>query len=266
MIGSRQAEGESPRVAIVTGASQGLGAAVALELCRSGCLVYAVSRSGRAPEGASAADRIEPVAVDIADEAALSAFVEQVRADWARVDVLVNNACLYEDAGLHSSREQWRAAVEVNLIAPARLVALCEPLLRAAKGVVVNMGSIGGKNASSTRLLYPSTKAAILHMTRCLAVALAPYGVRVVSVSPGWTWSPALIKLVEGNRARADDVASKVQPLGRVGEAEEVARVVAWAASSAASFVTGADIPVDGGFAALGADRGLSPRDLLGSS
>jgi 3-oxoacyl-[acyl-carrier protein] reductase len=265
MIDSPQPQEHSPRVALVTGASQGLGAAIALELARGGCLVYALSRSGRAPEGAEAAGEIKAVAVDIADEDALSAFVEQVSADHQRVDVLVNNACLYEDAGLNSTREQWRAAVEVNLIAPARLVALCEPLLRAAKGVVVNMGSIGGKNASSARLLYPSTKAAILHMTRCLAAALAPHGVRVVSVSPGWTWSPALINMVEGNRARADNVASKVQPLGRVGDAEEVAQVVAWVASSTASFVTGADIAVDGGFAALGADRGLSPRDLLGS-
>jgi NAD(P)-dependent dehydrogenase (short-subunit alcohol dehydrogenase family) len=128
-------------------------------------------------------------------------------------------------------------------------------------GVVVNMGSAGGKFGAAGRALYPASKAALLQITKNFAVELAPRGIRVVAVSPAWTWSPALAQWAAGSRARADAVGAHFHPLGRVGSGQEVAATVCFLCSQAAAWITGVDIPVDGGFSILGPDRGISPRD-----
>jgi NAD(P)-dependent dehydrogenase (short-subunit alcohol dehydrogenase family) len=137
--------------------------------------------------------------------------------------------------------------------------------LAAQGGAVVNMGSVGGKFGTAGRALYPAAKAAILQLTRNQAASLAPRRVRVNSVSPGWTWSDALSRMAGGDRAYADRVAAPMHPLGRAGDGDDVAQVVLFLCSDAARFVTGADIPVDGGFSMLGPDQGRSARDWFGA-
>jgi NAD(P)-dependent dehydrogenase (short-subunit alcohol dehydrogenase family) len=99
-----------------------------------------------------------------------------------------------------------------------------------------------------------------MHFTRCAAAALAPKGIRVVTVSPGWTWSPPMEEMTRGDRDSADRAGAHVHPLGRVGRMAEVANVVAFACSEEASWVNGCDLPVDGGFSSLGPDQARGPK------
>ena len=99
-----------------------------------------------------------------------------------------------------------------------------------------------------------------MHFTRLAAVALAPRGLRAVTVSPGWTWSPPMAEMAGGDRELADRAGAIVHPLGRVGRMEEVANAVVFAASDRASWINGCDLPVDGGYSALGPDQGRGPR------
>ncbi|MYZ45324.1 glucose 1-dehydrogenase [Schauerella aestuarii] len=249
------------KVAIVTGSTQGLGADIARGLVAAGARVTILGRGTDA--GESLARELGAAAIycaaDIGSDADIARSIDATLKAFGRLDILVNNACVYADRGLASTREEWHHTLDINLISAAIFTQKAAPHLPRG-GVVVNVGSTGGKFGAAGRALYPASKAAILHLTKNFAVELAPLGVRVVSISPAWTWSPALESLAEGSRERADAVGAAVHPLGRVGRGSEVAAAVCFVCSDAASWITGADIPVDGGFSALGPDRGLSPR------
>jgi NAD(P)-dependent dehydrogenase (short-subunit alcohol dehydrogenase family) len=251
----------SPKVAVVSGAAQGLGAEIARGLAAQGARVVLLDVQA-APAQALAAelgDAALAVAADITDDAQVAQAIAQATAHFGRIDILVNCACTYADAGLAASRADWLHTLNVNLVSAALLAQQVAPLLPRG-GVIVNLGSVGGKFGAAGRLLYPASKAALLQLTRSLAATLAPQGVRVVSVSPAWTWGPALAQMAGGDLGRADAVGAQVHPMGRVGRGAEVAAAVAFVCSDAASWITGCDLPVDGGFAMLGPDQGLSPR------
>ncbi|MEX3629177.1 MAG: SDR family oxidoreductase [Burkholderia sp.] len=250
------------KVAIVTGSTQGIGADIARGLAGDGASVLIVGLGAQAGEAIAAS--IGPAArfieTDVTDDAQLDRVLALAVDTFGGLDIVVNNACSYDDAGLASTRAQWARLLDVNLVSAAILAQKAAPLLRRG-GVIVNLGSTGGKFGAAGRALYPASKAALLQFTRNLAVDLAPRGLRAVSVSPAWTWSPSLERLAGGSLALADRVGAALHPLGRVGRGEEVARAVAFLCSDEASWITGADIPVDGGFSMLGPDQGRSPRD-----
>jgi NAD(P)-dependent dehydrogenase (short-subunit alcohol dehydrogenase family) len=164
-----------------------------------------------------------------------------------------------------SSRAQWHRTLGVNLVSAAIFAQKVLPHM-ARGSVIVNLGSVGGKFGTAGRALYQASKAALLQLTKNMAVTLAPQGIRVVAVSPAWTWSPSVQGLAEGSRERADRVAAALHPLGRVGHGAEVGQAVAFLASEAASWITGVDIPVDGGYSVLGPEQGQSPRVWFGRS
>jgi 3-oxoacyl-[acyl-carrier protein] reductase len=248
-------------VAIVTGGNSTLGRAIAGAFHAAGASVLLAARNDVTGEAAERelGERALFVRTDIGDDASIAACVATALARFGRIDFLVNNAVVYTDQGLDSTREQWLEALNINLVGSAVFVREVAREM-AAGGAIVNIGSVGGKFGASGRAVYPACKAALLQLTKNQAVDLAPRGIRVNSVSPGWTWSDPLSRMTNESRELADAACSSTQPLGRAGVPSEVGQAVLFLCSPAASFITGEDLAVDGGFSMLGPDQGRGAR------
>ncbi|WP_420223269.1 SDR family oxidoreductase [Pigmentiphaga litoralis] len=255
------------KVAIVTGSTSGIGADIARALREAGCRVVlaGIDDAAGAALAATFDDGVIYQHTDVTVDADIDACLAATQAAYGRLDILVNNACIYADKGIASTREEWLNTLNVNLVSGAVFVQKAVPFMTQPGAVIINLGSTGGKFGAAQRALYPASKAGILQLTRNEAVTLAPQGIRVLSVSPGWTWSPTLATLA-GTMEHADSVAAPFHPVGRAGRGDDVGQVVAFLCSDGARFMTGVDVPVDGGFSALGPDQGLSPRHWFGSA
>lgn len=249
------------KVAIITGSTQGLGLDIARQMIAEGARVMLVGRNADSGQALAAelGEHCDFCACDVELDEDIDRCIEATLKRFGRLDILVNNACLYADQGLASSRAQWLKTLNVNLVSAAIFTQKAADHLP-GDGVVINIGSTGGKFGAAGRALYPASKAGILQLTKNLAMTLAPQGVRVLSVSPAWTWSPSVAELSGNDPALADRVGAPFHPLGRIGRGHEVGSVVAFLCSSGAAWMTGVDVPVDGGFSILGPDRGVSPR------
>jgi 3-oxoacyl-[acyl-carrier protein] reductase len=250
------------KVAMVTGGTHSIGGAVVQGLHAAGAKVLATgiedARGAALVEALGAGARYRHL--DLRSDAEIDESLEACRAEFGRLDIIVNCACSYLDNGLATPREDWLAALNVNVVGAAILMQKALPLLTTPGGVVVNIGSVAGKFGNGFRGPYSVGKAGLMHLTKLAAVSLGPQGIRVVTVSPGWTWSPPMETMTGNNRDLADRAGAEVNPLGRVGRMDEVANVVVFVCSDKASWVTGCDVPVDGGFSMVGPDRGLGPR------
>lgn len=263
MSESRLLEGKA---AVVTGGSTLFGRSVVAALAAHGATVTVadIDAEGGASAVAKLGHRGAFIQADITSDAEVSRIVESARSAWGGIDILVNLACSYNDAGAASTREQWMSTLNVNLVSMAMMAQAVRPsMIERGGGSMVNLSSISSKVAQTGRWVYPVSKAAVVQLTRNMAMDYAADGIRVNSVSPGWTWSAIMDTLSKGDRRKTDSVAAPFHLTRRVGDPAEVAEVIAFLASDSASVVTGADWAADGGYSAMGPEQALSAIPLL---
>jgi NAD(P)-dependent dehydrogenase (short-subunit alcohol dehydrogenase family) len=246
------------KTAIVTGGATLIGRAVVRALHAAGAAVAVadIDEEGGRSLAASLGDEVLFEPTDIRDDAQIERFVGATVDRFGGIDILVNLACSYVDEGVASPRADWLESLNVNVVSAVMMTRGVRPHMQArGRGTIVNFTSISSHVAQTGRWLYPVGKAALVQLTRNMAMDLAPDGIRVNSVSPGWTWSKVMVELSGDDRAKTDRVAAPFHLLGRVGDPEEVANVVVFLAGDKTSFVTGADWAVDGGYSAMGPEQ-----------
>jgi NAD(P)-dependent dehydrogenase (short-subunit alcohol dehydrogenase family) len=247
------------KVAIVTGAAQGIGQACAVRLAKEGARVVLCDVNAAA--GAAAAKAIEAAGgtalfapCDVSKAADVDTALAAALRAFGRIDVLVNNAGVVDDAPfLGLTVAEFDRVLGINLrgaflmaqAAARQMVAQGRPKPGASAGAIVNMSSINAKFALPDHVAYSISKGGIAQLTKAMAIALAAQGIRVNAVGPGTIDTPLLQSVIKDKAFRAK-VLSRT-PMGRYGRPEEIAAIVAWLASDEASYITGTTVYADGG-------------------
>ena len=250
----------SQKVALVTGAADGIGAATAELFAEQGASVVIGDIDDKG--GAEVRDRIIAaggkavfVHADIARPADAASLATAAEISFGRLDILVNNAATFVLKGIEATPEDWHRSLDVNVIGTSIVTQAAVQLMRrSGGGAIVNLASISSFVAQPQFVTYSATKAAILQMTRNLALDLAPDGIRVNCVCPGTILTRASRDHMERVGMSLDDFIAAEAPkhlLNRIGSPREVAQAILFLASDDASFITGTHLMVDGGYTAI---------------
>lgn len=240
------------RTAVVTGAGRGIGAAITNRLAEAGAAVFAVDIDGAGLPESSRDHR--SMVVDLVRDGAVEDVAAGAVEAFGSIDIWVNNAGIYPSAPLvEVSDEMWDRVLDLNLRAVfkgarAAARAMTE---QGTGGVIVNVASNAGMAAGPASAHYVASKHGVVGLTKALAVDLGPRGIRAVGIAPGVTRTPGITAATEALRASGwgdlESYAERTTPLGRMAEPDEIARVVLFAVSDMAAFVSGTTILVDGG-------------------
>ncbi len=254
---------DQQRVALVTGAAQGIGLATVERFLAEGWAVAMLDVNGPVLAAAAAArgapERVLAVTADVSNPADVERAVATVKDRFGRLDALVNNAGIAHFGPLmETSLEAWSEVMAVNLTGPFIMTKAAVPLMRETGGAIVNITSISSLRASTLRVAYGTSKAGLGHLTKQMAVELASSGIRVNAVAPGPV-DTAMAKKVHSPEIRADY--HDAIPLNRYGLPEELADAIVYLCSPGASYITGQTLAVDGGFDAAGIGLPTLRRD-----
>jgi 3-oxoacyl-[acyl-carrier protein] reductase len=234
----------SGQVALVTGATRGIGAAVAAGLAEAGAFVIgtATSQSGADAISAALAQKGRGIVLNVTDRAACSEAVDAIVKEFGRLDILVNNAGITRDMlSMRLSDEAWDAVIETNLTAAFRLARQAiRPMMRQRRGRIISLSSIVGAMGNAGQANYSAAKAGLVAMSKSIAREVASRGITVNCVAPGFIDTDMTKDLPQ-------DELKQMIPVGRFGRPEEVAAAVAFLVSEEAAYITGEVISVNGG-------------------
>jgi NAD(P)-dependent dehydrogenase (short-subunit alcohol dehydrogenase family) len=243
------------RLAVVTGASKGLGKQMAESLAEAGATVALVARSGDLLEGVRAGitsrgGKAYAVVGDVSVEADVSAITKQVLEQAGAPDILINNAGINLRKPLHEfSLEEWRRVMSINLDGPFLCTRAFIPGMMEKKfGRIINVASTMAHVALPHRSAYSASKCGLLGMTKALALELASYNITANAISPG-PFATELNQVLLKDPAKVAEFNAKI-PLGRWGKLEEIGALAVFLSSDASSFITGTDVVIDGGWTA----------------
>jgi NAD(P)-dependent dehydrogenase (short-subunit alcohol dehydrogenase family) len=249
------------KVAIVTGGGAGIGRATCELFAEEGAAVVIAERNPETGQEAArsvgrSGGRAHFVHTDTADEESVRRMAAEAARTFHRIDILVNNAAVFVLRGIDATPEEWRQILDINVMGPALVAKHVVPEMRkVGGGAIVNLGSISSFIAQPQFVTYNATKAAIANMTRCMALDLAADSIRVNAVCPGTVWTQIVERLTR--EAGLDRAAANAHPdwggahmIKRIADPREIARAILFLASDDASFITGENLMVDGGYTA----------------
>ncbi len=243
------------QVALVTGGAKGIGWGCARVLGRAGASIAVVDIDAPAAQKAVESLRAEGVTAeayiaDVGHADPVNRMVSAVVERFGRIDIVINNAGTHDSKGIEQASEaDWDFILTTNLKSMYLVTKAALPFLKATKGRIVNMSSMGGVVGQLSAGAYISTKGGIIALTKNLALDFAPYGIRVNCICPGWVETPLVNAwfALQPDEAAARKYVASIHPLGRIATPEDIGEAALFLVSDASSFITGIAMPVDGG-------------------
>lgn len=261
------------KVTIVTGGASGLGRAITEELCKEGgkVLFTDINDLGKIKQENDIENNYDTTFLmgDMGDEDFCKSTIDETIKKYGRIDYLINNAFSFTAAGINAETKDWMRSFKVGPLAYAKMAQEVYPYMKkSGGGAIVNISSISAHIAQKDRWTYNASKGAVNQLTKCQALDFAPHNIRVNSIDPGWIWTHETDKAANldgGGREKWDPIWGRFHMLRRMGNAVEVARPVLFLLSNDASFITGTNLAVDGGYLSIGPE-GLGENTINAGS